>query len=107
MHNLRRVFIALIALCLLPLAAVLLSALIAAVMGCELNEGVQQTCSLLGLDIGGVLSTMFVMGWFALMTIPLLVGILALWAILEGGVVWRKRRHDRKAAGGPNQGESA
>lgn len=104
MHQLRRVFIGLVGLCLLPLAAVLLSALIAAVLGCELNEGVQQTCSLLGLDIGGVLSTMFVMGWFALMTLPLLVAILALWALLEGGVVWRRRRHERKSASSGDEG---
>lgn len=111
MGKLRRVFIAGAVICLLPLAAVILAALLAGLLGCELNEGVQQACYVFGLDLGGVLSGMFVMGWLALLTLPLLAGLLGLWALLEGGVFWRQRRHQRKGGAGqvpsPAPGEQA
>lgn len=97
MNKLRRAFITAIGLCLLPLAGVLLSTLIAGVLGCELSEGAVEPCSLLGLDIGGLLSSLFFTGWFALFTLPLIAVILALWALLEGGIHWRRRRSERKA----------
>ncbi|MEQ1717195.1 MAG: hypothetical protein ABL907_14635 [Hyphomicrobium sp.] len=100
MTNVRRIIAVLAGLCLLPFAGVLFSALLAALLGCELNEGGTETCSVLGLDVGGVLSSLFVMGWMALITLPLLMGLLAVWAFLEGGVFWRRRRRDRKAEAG-------
>ncbi len=39
-----------------------------------------------------------VMGWFSLMTIPLLMGLVALWAILEGYSWQRHRRKARRSA---------
>lgn len=98
MRLLRRIFVVLAALCLLPLASVLASATIAALAGCELNEASTSVCSIAGLDIGGVLSTMFVMGWMALITLPMLLGLLIVWALVEGWVRWRTRRRARKAA---------
>ena len=98
MYFSRRTFVALIGLCLLPLVAVLLSAALAALFGCELNEGITNVCSIAGIDFGGFLSGLFVMGWLALITLPLLMCILALWALVEWGSWFRKRRRDRKAA---------
>jgi hypothetical protein len=98
MYFSRRTFAVLIGLCLLPLGAVLLSAALAALFGCELNEGVTNVCSIAGLDVGGFLSGLFVMGWLALITLPLLMCILALWALVEWGSWWRKKRRDRKSA---------
>lgn len=100
MRHVRTIIAILAGLCLLPFAGVLVSAMLAALFGCELNEGGPQACMVLGLDLGGVLSSMFVMGWMALITLPLLMGLLVLWAVVEGGVFWRKRRRDRKAAAG-------
>ena len=93
----RRTFVVLIGLCLLPLAAVIVSAALAALVGCELNEGVTNVCQIAGIDIGGFLSSLFVMGWLALITLPLLMCVLALWALVEGGARWRQKRRDRKA----------
>jgi hypothetical protein len=97
MRLLRRIFIVLAVLCLLPLASVLASATIAALAGCELNEASTSVCSIAGLDIGGLLSVMFVMGWMALITLPMLLGLLIAWALVEGWVRWRARRRARKA----------
>lgn len=97
MRLLRRIFIVLAVLCLLPLASVLASATIAALAGCELNEASTSVCSIAGVDIGGLLSAMFVMGWMALITLPMLLGLLVAWALVEGWVRWRTRRRARKA----------
>ena len=93
----RKAFVVLIGLCLLPLAAVMFSAALAALAGCELNEGVTNVCSVAGIDIGGLLSGLFVMGWLALITLPLLMCVLVLWALVEWGALWRKKRRARKS----------
>ncbi len=97
MYFSRRTFVVLIGFCLLPLAAVIVSAALAALMGCELNEGVTNVCNVAGIDIGGFLSGLFVMGWLALITLPLLMCVLALWALVEWGSWWRKKRRDHKS----------
>ncbi len=97
MSNFRRAMIAVAALCMLPLAAVLVSAVLAALLGCELNESGTNTCYVLGLDAGGFLSGLFTLGWMALLTLPLLMGVLVLWGGIEGLGLWRRRRSARKA----------
>lgn len=97
MYFSRRTFVVLAGLCLLPLVSVLVSAAIAGLFGCELNEGVTNVCNIAGFDVGGFLSGLFVTGWLALITLPLLMCILALWAFVEWGSWWRRRRRDRKA----------
>lgn len=91
----RRAVLAAAVLCLLPLAVSLFSILLAGIFGCELNEAGSEACLVLGLDFGGFLSGLFVMGWMALITLPLLLAILALWALYEGGSLWRGRRRLR------------
>jgi len=85
-------------LALLPLLAVLVTAITAGILGCDVNEGGPTPCLVAGSDIGGVLSSLMVMGWFSLMTIPLLMGLVALWAILEGYSWQRHRRKARRSA---------
>jgi hypothetical protein len=97
MRHLRRFFVALSVLCLLPLASVLVSATIAALAGCELNEASTSVCSIAGVDIGGVLSAMFVLGWTALVSLPVLLGVLILWGLVEAWTRWSARRKARKA----------
>lgn len=97
MTNLRRAMIAVAALCMLPMAAVLVSAVLAALLNCELNEGGATACIVLGVDFGGFLSGLFTLGWMALLTLPLLMGVLVLWGAIEAISVWRRRRMARKA----------
>ena len=97
MHFTRRTMLTLIGVCMLPLAALVVSAALAGLLGCELNEGGAQPCVIAGLNLGGFLSGLFVSGWLALITLPLLMCVLALWAFVEWGSWWHKRRRDRKA----------
>jgi len=88
----------LIAVCLLPLAALMASALLAGMFGCELSEAATASCVIAGLDVGPGLSALFVGGWMALFTIPLLAAVLGVWATFEAVGVWRKRRRARRDA---------
>jgi ABC-type Fe3+ transport system permease subunit len=78
------------AFCLLPLAAVILSALIAGYAGCQLDEGGAHPCVIGGHDYGETLVTMFVSGWFALITVPILMVLVPVW-------IARELLHRRKA----------
>ncbi|MCW5723816.1 MAG: hypothetical protein KIS81_02545 [Maricaulaceae bacterium] len=77
-----------------PILLVLLSSWIAQVNDCQLHEGFANTCSVLGMDMGGTLYGMFVAGWFAFYTIPLgLIGaVLGLIAFIVGLFTDRKPR---------------
>ena len=74
-----------------PILSVLLSSAIASTLGCELNEGDVHPCNCFGMNIGGLLTTMFVSGWLALVTLP--TGLIAMIAfpIFVGTSAWLKR----------------
>jgi len=38
--------------------------------GCEVNEGSSSPCIVGGVDIGGMLSSAFVLGWLSILIIP-------------------------------------
>lgn len=59
-----------------PILCVLLCTLIANTLGCQVDEGNVHPCNCLGVDIGGPLYALGMMGWFALITLP--TGVLAL-----------------------------
>ncbi|MEF2277035.1 hypothetical protein V3W47_01915 [Deinococcus sp. YIM 134068] len=68
-----------------PLLGVLLASWVAGANGCRLDEAGSYPCVVAGMDVGGLLSTLFVAGWLMLVTIPLgavvgLVGVI-LWLI--------------------------
>ncbi|BDP43147.1 hypothetical protein DAETH_31160 [Deinococcus aetherius] len=69
-----------------PLLGVLLSSWVAGANGCRLDEAGTYPCVVAGVDVGGLLSTLFVLGWLMLVTIPVgvLVGLggLVAWAVL-------------------------
>lgn len=75
MKTLRRagfwLFIGGLVFALWPVAAVLVATGLTAITGCDVNEGGVQACNLLGLDIGELLYTLFVSGWYALVTLPI------------------------------------
>ncbi|MET4682625.1 hypothetical protein ABIE19_000534 [Brevundimonas faecalis] len=80
-----------------PLASVALAGFIADLNSCELHEGYPQTCLVLGVDIGGALYTMTVMGWLMLISLFFLAGgLLGLaWEgiLLLLRTLWPKLRH--------------
>tara|TARA_B100000745_G_C20108501_1_gene379389 strand:- start:870 stop:1187 length:318 start_codon:yes stop_codon:yes gene_type:complete len=76
------VYAAIILFGVAPILSVLFASGIASVGGCALNEGSTNACSVVGIELGGMLYIMFVAGWFALMTLPLAFGALILWSII-------------------------
>lgn len=55
-----------------PLLSAFFASWIAEANGCLLNEGSTNACVVAGADVGGMLYTMFVMGWLMLLTIWLI-----------------------------------
>lgn len=78
--------------CGTPLVLALGASGVASALGCKLNEGMVNPCLLSGIDIGGALTTMFVMGWLMLFTLPLAVLLIAIWIIVEIVRAVRMRR---------------
>jgi hypothetical protein len=66
----------------LPIGIVLAVGIIGNVLDCVVDESGTSVCMLLGVDIGGMLATIGILGWFALITIPIGVVIGALFLIL-------------------------
>ncbi len=97
MKTTRSIFaISVTALTLLPIAAVMLTAMLAAITGCDVNESAPQTCQVLGVEIGGLLATLMATGWMALFLIPLVIVIALLWAVFEAGAYLYRRRRLRR-----------
>jgi hypothetical protein len=94
----RRILAVLTALALLPLAGILLTALLAGTFGCEVSEAGPSPCVILGVDAGDGLSAMLTMGWFGLLTIPFLMLLVGLWSLVEAYVWGRQRRKSRRVA---------
>jgi hypothetical protein len=97
MHISRRVLAVIAGIALLPLLGLLLTGLIAAVTGCEVNEMGSIPCVVMGVDIGDLLSNMLSAGWFGLVTIPFLIMLVGLWSLVEAYVWGRQRRKARRA----------
>jgi hypothetical protein len=87
-------------LALAPLALIMLTALLALIFGCEVNEAAPQACYVLGFDMGAVLGGLLALGWLGLLTIPALLYLVPIWLAAEA-VAWlvRRRRHRRSFAG--------
>jgi hypothetical protein len=64
------IYLALLAWTLAPIFSVLLAGFIADLTGSTLNESGAHPFIILGFDIGGLLYSMFVFGWFAMLTLP-------------------------------------
>ncbi|MGV3574450.1 MAG: hypothetical protein ACO1O4_04840 [Devosia sp.] len=65
-------FLAVIALfAFAPVISVLVASFIAESSGCSLNEGSINPCLVAGSDLGSTIYTLFVLGWFAIATLPL------------------------------------
>jgi hypothetical protein len=62
-----------------PVLCAMLASLIASLCGSRLDEGNAYPCFVLGVDIGGLLSHMFVLGWLSLITVP--IGLICIVAV--------------------------
>lgn len=74
-----------------PLLGVLIASAVANANGCRLDEAGTYPCVVAGQDVGGLLGSLFVLGWLMLLTIP--VG--AVLGLVGGGlwlVWWMQRR---------------
>jgi len=49
--------------------------------GCQLDEGSQHLCPILGHDLGALLYTMGVVGWYGIATVPLAILLLLAWTV--------------------------
>lgn len=92
----RRLTALAVAACALPLVSMFTAAGIANLLRCRLHEGNVNPCIVGGVDIGATLYGMAVGAWLMLLTLPLAVMLLALWAVVE--VVHRIRRKPGNAA---------
>jgi hypothetical protein len=85
---------------LAPVLSVVVSSAIANAAGCALDEGGSHPCVIGGKDWSEALYTMFVLGWFMLLTLPAGALAFAVWTVtlvLHRGS-WRRRQ---SAAAGP------
>lgn len=98
MHLSRRIMAICAGLALLPLLAILLTAVFAGVLGCEVSENFSSPCPVMGLDIGDLLSGLLTTGWFGLVTIPFLMLLVGVWSLVEAYVWGRQRRKTKRMA---------
>lgn len=78
-----------------PLVCALLAGSIASHAGCELNEGIVNSCTFFGLEIGGLLYSLGVLGWLGLISLPIggLVAILGVITLIIGtfGKIFKRK----------------
>lgn len=85
--------LALIALCMLPVAGVAWSSWFADRHGCVLNEAGVHSCVVNGHDWGTELAAAFVTGWLMLVTLPVAaLLVVTLIATLIIPPLWRRMR---------------
>ncbi len=75
------VLLIILAFMFLPMFIHSLAKSIAHANGCQLSEGIAIPCVIGGGDWGGVLHSMYAMGWLVLGTLPLGGIALAVWAV--------------------------
>ncbi|MEM8982169.1 MAG: hypothetical protein AAGC71_04030 [Pseudomonadota bacterium] len=93
-----KVSLTIVGLAILPLGSVLLASAIASYGDCQLHEGGVNPCVVFGSDVGGTLYSMFVMGWLGLLTLPLGIGSLLLYWLVEFVVFLSNKRRTEDAA---------
>lgn len=81
----------------LPLISVFSASMIASAWDCQLDEGGVHPCVVLGRDIGELLNSMFVMGWFFFLTLP--SGLLALIVLLVAALISARAKRKKQEAG--------
>ena len=77
---------------LAPILSALFSGLLAEVNGCTLTEHDMRPCVVGDMEFGGIISFFFVLGLFALATLPLGGGALIVWlaTLIIHRIAWRR-----------------
>jgi hypothetical protein len=90
------VCVTILVIALLPVISVSLTYVIAASLGCSVNEGGATPCPFIGVDLGETLVTTMVLGWLGLITLPVGGVALAIWlAAWIGRRIWRRRQFEQ------------
>lgn len=90
-------FVLIVSIAGAPLWSALIAGWIADAHGCVLNEGGVHPCVIGGADRGELLLTMFVVGYFGMVTVPAGMVALAIWAVAALLVAVLRRRGERQA----------
>lgn len=84
-----------------PLLSMWLATMIAAALGCQLDEGNVHPCVWHGIDLGNALYQMFVIAWLGIATLPFgVIAILTLFVVWIAAVILRRLRGQRPEAKG-------
>lgn len=77
-----------------PMLSVIITGMIADAHGCVLHEGSSNPCLVGDSDIGRTLYGFYVLGWFALATLPLGAAALLVLALVAAihWFIWHRRR---------------
>ena len=90
-------------LALAPIAGALLTAMLAPLLGCEVNEAIMSPglpCTVFGFDMSGLLASLLLAGGVGQLTIPILIAVLGFWGIVEGLLFLYGRRRARSLDAG-------
>ena len=68
--------------CIAPVLATAAAGTVASSAGCDLDEGSIHPCLINGTDYGETLYTLGMMAWFTFFSVPLAVGLLAVYLIV-------------------------
>lgn len=79
--KLRRGYFVIVLIAVLPVISALLASFLGWCLGCNVNEAGISDCIRFGINLGEMLSTMFIMGWTTLLSIPLAIILLIVWSI--------------------------
>lgn len=91
-HSKRMGLVGLLAICV-PMAMVVLPAVLAYVLGCDLSSPYQRDCILISINLGKFLASMYATGWVLMIFVPVgiaLTAIAAIWVVIAAHL--RKRR---------------
>lgn len=84
-------FLVILLLALFPVISVFIVYLVADANGCRVDEAGIYPCVVFGIDLGGLLAFMGIMGWLMLATIPFGGMALMLWCVvLIGHLLYRR-----------------
>ena len=79
-----------------PFLSVLFTSAVARALGCQVSEAKVQPCpGPFGTDLGELLYFTGVMGWFMLVTWPVVLGTAIAWVLLLLRWIWRRLRGPR------------
>jgi hypothetical protein len=70
MKRIALVYAGIVFLALAPLLVTFIAGSTAHAFGCQVDEAPDHACRILGLDLGSFLSSLAILGWLAIVTIP-------------------------------------